>query len=188
MYGMQCHKRFYLNRFHKNLANPEDEAAQAIFQVGTDVGVLAQELFPGGINAQGEEEWHSEKTVQKTAALLNTYDIIYEAAFMFNGVICAVDILVRQGKTFYAFEVKSTNGVKPQHIEDAALQYYVLSNNGLNLGDFSILHLNREYVRVGDLNLPELFTPSSVLSDVLEKQAFIPKNIADFKKLIYKRF
>lgn len=185
MYGMQCHKRFYLNRFHKNLANPEDEAAQAIFQAGTDVGVLAQDLFPGGVNAQGDEEWHSEKTVQKTAALLNTHDIIYEAAFMFNGVICAVDILVRQGNTFYAFEVKATNGVKPQHIEDAALQYYVLSNNGLNLGDFSILHLNREYVRVGDLNLPELFTPTTVLSEVLEKQAFIPKNIADFKKLIY---
>jgi hypothetical protein len=185
MYGMQCHKRFYLNRFHKNLANPEDEASQAIFQAGTDVGVLAQDLFPGGANAQGEEEWHSEKTVQNTAALLNTHDIIYEAAFMFNGVICAVDILVRQGNTYYAFEVKATNVVKPQHIEDAALQYYVLSNNGLNLGDFSILHLNREYVRIGDLNLAELFTPTSVLSEVLEKQTFIPKNIADFKKLIY---
>jgi hypothetical protein len=185
MYGMQCHKRFYLNRFHKNLANPEDEQSQAIFQTGTDVGLLAQNLFPGGVNAQGTEEWHSELTVKRTAELLNQVDIIYEAAFMFNGVICAVDILIRQGNTFYAFEVKATNGVKAQHTEDAALQYYVLSNNGLNLGDFSILHLNREYVRIGDLNLAELFKPTSVLSEVLEKQTFIPKNIADFKKLIY---
>lgn len=185
MYGMQCHKRFYLNRFHKNLANPEDEQSQAIFQTGTDIGLLAQDLFPGGVNAQGTEEWHGEVTVKRTAELLNQVDIIYEAAFMFNGVLCAVDILVRHGNTYYAFEVKATNGVKPQHIEDAALQYYVLSNNGLNLGDFSILHLNREYVRIGDLNLAELFKPTSVLSEVLEKQTFIPKNIADFKKLIY---
>jgi hypothetical protein len=63
---MQCHKRFYLNRFHKNLANPEEEQAQAIFQTGTKVGLLAQQLFPGGINAQGEEEWHSEKTAKRT--------------------------------------------------------------------------------------------------------------------------
>ncbi|MDP3928858.1 MAG: hypothetical protein Q8R57_07530 [Bacteroidota bacterium] len=131
MYGLQCHKRFYLNRFHKELANPMDEQSQAVFQSGTDAGVLAQQLFPNGVNAQGEELWISPNTVENTAKLLNEIEVIYEAAFMFNGVICAVDILVKKGDAFYAFEVKSTNGIKAQHIEDAALQYYVLSNCGL---------------------------------------------------------
>jgi hypothetical protein len=185
MYGLQCHKRFYLNRFHKNLANPEEEQAQAIFQTGTDVGLLAQNLFPGGINAQGEDEWHGEASVKRTTEYLQTHSIIYEAAFLFNGVICAVDILVRKGNAFYAYEVKSTNSVKEQHIEDAALQYYVLSNCGLNLHDFSILHFNNEYVRVGEINIAQLFTAASVLESIEAKQAFIPKNIADFKKLIY---
>ena len=184
MYGLQCHKRFYLNRFHKELANPMDEQSQAVFQSGTDAGVLAQQLFPNGVNAQGEELWISPKTVENTAKLLNEIEVIYEAAFMFNGVICAVDILVKKGDAFYAFEVKSTNGIKSQHIEDAALQYYVLSNCGLNLADFSIIHFDSKYVRIGDINVEQLFKAESVLDAVLTKQDFIAKNIADFKKLI----
>jgi hypothetical protein len=69
---MQCHKRFYLNRFHKDLANPKVEQAQAIFQTGTNVGLLTQQLFPGGVNAHGEEEWHSEKTAKRIAVILKT--------------------------------------------------------------------------------------------------------------------
>ncbi len=198
MYGMQCHKRFYLNRFHKDLANPEEEQTQAIFQTGTDVGLLAQQLFPGGVNAQGEEEWHSETTVARTAELLKNHAIIYEAAFMFNEVLCAVDILVRKGNKYYAYEVKSTNSVKEQHIEDAALQYYIVSNAlqtftpGMfegkvipSLAEVAILHFNKEYVRIGDIEVGKLFKPSSVIEEVEAKQAYIPKNIADFKKLIY---
>lgn len=185
MYGLQCHKRFYLNRFHKSFANPEDAQMQAIFQTGTNAGELAQQLFPEGVNAQGEEKWHSDKTVRRTAELLQKHSIVYEAAFMFNDVICAVDILVRKGNAYYAYEVKSTNSVKEQHLDDAALQYYVLSNCGLNLHDFSIVHFDKEYVRIGEIEIAKLFTPTSVIDALLVKQNFISKNIADLKKLIY---
>lgn len=184
MYGLQCHKKFYLNKFHKDFANSEDEQTQAIFQRGTDVGELAQQLFPGGVNAQGDEEWHSDITAQRTAELLPDHDIIYEAAFIYNEVICAVDILVRRNNKYYAFEVKSTNDVREQHIEDAALQYYVLSNCKLQIADFSIVHFDREYVRVGEINVNNLFKAVSVLEKVELKQEFIGKNIADFKKLL----
>lgn len=184
VYGLQCHKRFYLNKFHKDFANPEDEQTQAIFQRGTDVGELAQKLFPGGVNAQGDEEWHSEITAKRTTELLPDHDIIYEAAFIYNEVICAVDILIRKGNQYYAFEVKSTNILKEQHIEDAALQYYVLSNCGISIADFSIVHFNRDYVKIGDLDVNQLFKAVSVLEEVEAKQAYIGKNIAVLKKLL----
>ena len=184
LYGMQCHKRFYLNRFHKNLANPEDAATQALFQTGTDVGVLAQQLFPGGADAQGEEQFHGLKTVKRTAELLFKTRVIYEAAFMFNDVLCAVDILVQKGDKFYAYEVKATNSVKEQHFADTALQYYVLSNSGLNLADFSVIHFDKDYVRIGEIEVGKLFKPTSVLEEVLLQQDFIGKHIADLKKLV----
>ncbi len=184
LYGLQCHKRFYLNRFHKTLANPEDEATQALFQSGTDVGLLAQQLFPGGANAQGEEKFHSLKTVKRTAELLFKYRVIYEAAFMYNDVLCAVDILVQKGNKFYAYEVKATNSVKVQHLADAALQYYVLANSGLNLADFSVIHFDKDYLRIGELEVGKLFKPSSVMKEVLLQQDFIGKHIADLKKLV----
>ena len=185
MYGLQCPKRLFLNKFHKDLANPEDEATKSIFQTGTDVGELAQQLFPNGVNAQGDEKWHSEITVKRTAELLLTNDIIYEAAFIYNEVICAVDILVKKGKNFYAYEVKSTVNVKSQYMEDAALQYYVLKNCGLEIADFSIVHLDNTYVKVGAINIPELFNATSVFEKIKEKQNAIEINIEAMKLVLH---
>lgn len=184
MYGLQCTKRLYMNKFHKTLANEEDEITQSIFQTGTYVGELAQELFPNGVNAQGDEEFHSDFTVLKTAELLLASNIIYEAAFIYNDVICAVDILVKKGDEYYAYEVKSTTKVKPQHIEDAALQYYVLKNCGLKIADFSIVHFNSSYVKFGTINIDKLFKATSVLEEVGDKQNAIETNIEAMKLLL----
>ncbi len=186
MYGCQCPKRLYLHKFHKEFANPEDEETQVIFQRGTDVGVLAQELFPGGANAQGSEQWHSYKTVAATKALMKTHSVIYEAAFIYDNVLCAVDILVKRGSTYYAYEVKSTTSVKDQHIPDAALQYHVLTQAGINLADFSIVHLNTAYTRNGALDVQQLFTAESVLEQVLEQQESITPKIAELKDVLAK--
>ena len=184
MYGLQCTKRLYMNKFHKTLANGEDEITQSIFQTGTDVGELAQQLFPNGVNAQGNEEFHSSITVLKTAELLLNNNIIYEAAFIYNEVICAVDILVKKGDEYYAYEVKSTTKVKPQHIEDAALQYYVLKNCGLKIADFSIVHFDSSYVKIGTINIDKLFKATSVLEEVGDKQNAIETNIEAMKLLL----
>jgi hypothetical protein len=174
----------YLYKKHYHLANPIDETTQLIFQTGTDVGKLAQTLFPNGVDAQGDEPYHSDKTAKNTAALIAKHDVIYEAAFIYNGVICAVDILVKHNNKYYPFEVKSTTKVKPQHIDDAALQYYVLSNAGIDLADFSIIVLNNEYVRKGDIDINELFKPISVLESLAEKQQNIADNISKLKKVL----
>jgi hypothetical protein len=184
MYGLQCAKRLYMNKFHKTLANEEDEITQSIFQTGTDVGELAQQLFPNGVNAQGDEEFHSDITVLKTDELLLTNNIIYEAAFIYNEVICAVDILVKKGDEYYAYEVKSTTKVKPQHIEDAALQYYVLKNCGLKIADFSIVHFDSSYVKIGAISIDKLFKATSVLEEVGDKQSSIETNIEAMKLLL----
>ena len=63
----------------------------------------------------------------------------------------------KDGK-WYAYEVKSTTGVKDPHKMDAALQYYVITRSGLALADISILHLNNQYIRNGELDLNQLFT------------------------------
>ncbi len=123
--------------------------------------------------------------VKKTAALIaNGEKTIYEAAFQIDGVLCAVDILVKKGTFWYAFEVKSTLGVKVQHVQDAALQYHVLTQAGLELKDISIVHLNREYVRRGLLDIEQLFTMQSVLEEVLEQQEFIQNKITELKTVL----
>jgi hypothetical protein len=49
--GVQCEKALYLHKFNSELADEISQQQEAIFQTGTNVGILAQELFPGGIDA-----------------------------------------------------------------------------------------------------------------------------------------
>lgn len=182
MYGMQCVKRLWLNRHLKNEKEAPNAMQESIFQQGTDVGVLAQQLFPGGINALPENYYMYQQSVIDTMNFIrNGHQIIYEAAFQFNGVLCALDILVKNNNKWYGFEVKGTNSVKEAHIMDAALQYYVITNAGIELEDISIIHLNRNYIRKGDLEIHKLFSMKSVVKQVKQKQQDIEKNTQIFR-------
>lgn len=163
MYGCQCPKRLWLHKFMPDVRDEEDEEQTAIFQRGADVGLLARQLFPGGVDASPLTPYLYQKSVADTARFVSQgHKIIYEAAFQYEGILCAIDILVNKKNKWFAYEVKSSTSVKTPQIQDAALQYYVINNAGLNLEDFSIVHLNGDYVRHGALNISKLFTPTSI--------------------------
>lgn len=185
MMGCQCPKRLWLHKFKPELRDEETEQQAAIFQAGTDIGMLARQLFEGGIDASPPTPFEYQKSVADTAAYIRRgANIIYEAAFQYDGILAAIDILVKKGSKWYAFEVKGTGGVKPPHIQDAALQYYVITRSGLELADISIVHLNTDYVRYGDLDIPKLFKPASVVKEVRQLQSFIETKAVELKALL----
>jgi hypothetical protein len=167
------------------LKDEETEGQAAIFQRGTDVGLLAQQLFPGGINAAPETHFEYQKSVADTAAYINDgHRVIYEAAFQFEGVLCALDILVNKNGKWHAYEVKSTTSVKPPFLLDAALQYHVLSNCGIELQDFYIMHLDSSYIRYGELEIKKLFKPVSVKKEILSLQKEIASKLIELKDVL----
>ena len=185
MYGCQCPKRLWMHKFMPLERDIEDEAQTAIFQQGTDVGILAQQLFPGGVDASPENYYSYQRSVADTARYISEgQTIIYEAAFQFDGILCAVDILVKKNNKWYAYEVKSSCSVKEPYLQDAGLQYYVITNAGLALEDIFIVHLNSGYIRNGELEINKLFTPFSVLGFVLDFQPFIASKAAELKGVL----
>ena len=74
--------------------------------------------------------------------------------------------------------------IKNVNILDASVQYYVIKNSGIDLNDISIVYLNNQYIKQGDLELDQLFNKDSVLDKVLEQQNFIEKKIERFKNRI----
>ena len=92
-----------------------------------------------------------------------------------------MDVLAFNKKKWYAYEVKSSLDVKEDHIWDAALQYYVITNSGIKLDDIYIIHVNRDYRRNGSLNHDELFIKESVKKQVLEIQDEIKQKVAELK-------
>lgn len=182
MRGCQCTKSLWLHKFKPELKDELEEAQSAIFQQGTDVGMLARQLFPGGVDASPATPFEYQQSVADTARYISDGEtVIYEAAFQYDGVLAAIDILVKKKNKWYAYEVKGSTKVKDVFVQDAALQYFVITHAGLALEDICLVHLNNTYIRNGELDMECLFSKPSIKKEILVLQTFIAKKLAELK-------
>jgi Domain of unknown function(DUF2779) len=183
--GLQCEKSLYLYKHNYNIRDETSPQLQAIFNQGNNVGILAQDLFPDGVDASPSSHFRIQESVLKTKEFIeNVESIIYEATFQFNGVLAALDILVKDEEGWKAYEVKSSTSVSDVYINDAAIQFYTIVNSGIDLKDISIVHINNQYIKDGGIDINELFTIESVFDRVQEVLPKIPNQIERFKQVI----
>ena len=179
--GLQCEKSLYLYKHYYRLKDPTSSSLQAVFDQGTNIGLLAQKLFPNGADASPKNHFKMVESVEKTQMFISQGEsIIYEATFLYNDVLAALDILVKDEEGWKAYEVKSSTKVSETYIKDAAIQYYAITNSGIYLKDISIVHINNQYTKDGELDIHQLFTIESVYDQVLE---FIPRISNEVRRL-----
>ncbi|MBW6461211.1 MAG: DUF2779 domain-containing protein [Bacteroidales bacterium] len=183
--GMKCSKSLWLH-FHQ----PEDrdetsESQQNIFDTGHSVGALAQQLFPGGIDASRGEPGKVAEAVEYTRQLIaGGQNVIYEAAFSDGETLCYIDILVKEGGKWRAYEVKASTAVKNYHIMDAAFQYYVITRSGIPLEDIFLVHINNQYIRHGEIDVQQLFAEEPLTSTILPMQETIPGQLQSLNTML----
>ena len=186
--GVQCEKQLYLYKYHYNQMDKLSDMQKAIFKRGTDVGKLAQQLFPNGIDASPKSQFEYEKAVLVTKGLIEEKQkVIYEASFNFSDVLSVADIVVNEKSGLKIFEVKSSTSISETYIRDAALQYWVISNCGYKIKDFSITYINNQYIRKGVIELDKYFIIESVLEHILPLQKWVEENVKRFKIVLSKR-
>jgi len=169
---------------HKPDLSVISEATKTVFAIGTDVGILARDYFPGGELAVTGDRPDSG-SVARTRELINQgVKIIYEATFVYDNTLVAVDILTREDGHWKLYECKATTHVKPEHVIDVAVQYYVVTGAGIPLEDASVMHLNNRYIRRGELEVNQLFTCESVLNQVQGQQEFVKTNIVSLLEML----
>lgn len=145
--GLQCSRRLWLG-WHDPEPRIEPEPG-TILAVGTDVGIAARLLVPGGILVAERPEQHAD-AVERTRDLIanSAVPAIFEAAFAFDGVLIRADILERLPSGGWRLaEVKSSTRVKPEHLHDVAIQAYVIAGCGLNVQEIQLVHVNTSYIR-----------------------------------------
>ncbi|MBT5855868.1 DUF2779 domain-containing protein [bacterium] len=184
--GVQCPKALWLTKHKKHLMAPFDESTKARFAEGTEIGELAQNLYPGG-NAITFETPFMEKFRLTDKWVQSGVPAIYEATFKHNDFMCMVDILVKVDDGWELYEVKSSTGEKDVIVDDIAAQYYILTKCGINLKKASLVHINNQYTRNGEVDIDQLFTTVDLTEKIQSKQLEVEGRLGTFKNLIFQR-
>lgn len=179
--GVQCGKSLYLHKHRPFLRDRLSPEQLARFSRGTNVGLLAQNLFPGGIDCKPGSPRQYAKSLEKTQQIISnaSANVIYEAVFQHQQVLIMLDVLVHENGSWNAYEVKSSLKISDTFLLDAALQYYVMKGAGLPINIFFLTHLNPDYNRDSQLDLHQLFIKNDVTDEVLQRQPFIEKKIEE---------
>ncbi len=172
--GAQCEKKLFFDLNRKDLKPPVSSQQQALFNTGHAVGFLAQQVLQGGLDATSDMNGNWSLAIDRTKTWLHEgKKTIYEAAFSIPNGFAALDILHHQNGERWAIEVKSSTSVKQYHLTDAAYQYFVMQTAGFQPDRFFLMHINKQYVRSGDIIPSELFHLEDITALVLEKQAWV---------------
>lgn len=183
--GCQCPKRLYLLVHEPELAIGPDAADRAIIEQGRQVGLLARQMFPGGVAVECR---NGEQAIRATRELICNPQVpaIFEAAFEYRNVFVRVDVLERRrDQRWRLIEVKSSTDVRDHHLADIAIQYRVASGAGLDVGACSLAHVNRSYVyQGGSIEPHDFFKIVDMTRLVAKSQSDVARQIgSDFRIL-----
>ena len=185
--GNQCPLKLWNDTHRRDLATPPDESLQAIFEIGNQVGELAQLRWPGGVLVDGPY-WEIDAAVARTEALMADPAVpaIYEAAIVHEGALTRVDVLARApAGSWDLIEVKSSTKVKEPFDTDVALQYWILNGAGLTVRRAGVLLLNTGYLYPGgEYDVDRLFRFEDLTEDCHRRLNEIGDQVQEFRQVM----
>lgn len=182
--GIQCKKILWLEK-HKP-EEKEETNNDRILEQGNDIHEVARYLFGSHINIEYRE--NLSQMIEDTMNTIDSYKdvIITEASFTYKNNFCSVDILKKNNNSYEIYEIKSSTELKDIYINDASYQYYVLTSLGLKVTKVSLVHINSNYIRIGDLDLDQLFIKQDITKEIKDLQENVKNNIKEINEYVEK--
>lgn len=185
-----CPKCCWLDKYRPEVKEI-NASVKARFEKGHEVGDLAKGLFGEYIETssyRADGSLNIAAMLEKTKQLLaEGVENICEAAFDYNGLYCAVDILHKENGGYAIYEVKSSSSVKDYHCADVAYQKYVLDKCGVKITSVHVVVLNKEYIRQGSLDIKQLFLidgGKDISEHITEEYNLVESNLKRAEKII----
>jgi hypothetical protein len=144
--ALRCEKKLWLG-WHERL--PYEEALPfSILDTGNRIGRGAWALFLGGVEVTEKPYEHAAAVATTAALMASDVPAIFEAAFEYDKVRIRVDVLERLRNGWGLREVKSSTSASEDkgHVDDVAVQLYVLQGAGVNITSVELIHVNNQYV------------------------------------------
>lgn len=173
--GVQCSKQLYLYKYHYKLQDPLSPETLAKFKGGHDFeDAYRAANFPFAVDiekiAKNRNDYDSltHKALQKQVA------DIFEATFVYQEVLVMNDVLTRSSGKWEIQEIKNSLELKPTHIQDIALQYFITKGAlGQDLDAKLVLNDGENGYKILDVTV-----------EVKELQVNIEANIKNFKNVL----
>ncbi len=145
-----CPKGAWIRKYHPE-AVPQDESRLSRFRQGDEVGDLARGLFGPSVNVTAYREdgkLDLPRMMENTREeMARGTEVICEAAFSYEGLYCAVDLLRREKDGWAVYEVKSSSdGLQDKYIADVSYQKYVLEHCGVRVTGVYLVCIDTSYV------------------------------------------
>jgi len=180
--GLQCPKRLWL-RTHRADLEQFSPQTLAAFNTGHRVGEVARGLFPGGVLIEYADNIPAALARTKSA-LREESGPLFEAAFSYRRVFVRSDILIPSREGPRAIEVKSSTSVKGHHLDDCAVQYWVMRGAGIAPSTVELAFIDTEFVYPGGGDYRGLFTFEDITGPVQERAADMGRWLEEFRALL----
>jgi len=152
----QCPKRLWLQIHRRDLLEVSDDTKQS-FQIGYEVGEVARGLYPDGILIKDDDDLSAALESTKTVILAYPDHPIFEATFQRDGLSVRIDLLLPTNGGYRMVEVKASASVKPYHLDDIAVQAWVMKQNNIPLHSIELAHIDTSFVYHGDGDYQGIF-------------------------------
>lgn len=187
----QCRKRLWLE-IHRPDLWVDSAASKRAFSVGHSVGDLAQKEHPDGILIGPSDpdqpiDWPKVFAETTDALHLSPRRPIFEATCCHDGVLVRADLLLPVDAKWHMAEVKSSSSVKPYHINDVAVQTWVMREEGVDIDTVELRHIDNKFVYQGNGRYSGLFRAGEVQEQIESLQAEVPRWIADARAVAASR-
>lgn len=145
---------------------PIDDSTQALFDAGHEFESYAESLFPEGVTLgfSGFDEYASlpERTRQ---AIDSGARVLFQSRFVWDDYTCICDVVeIVDDSVVDLYEIKASTSAKKEHQFDLAFQVAVLEGAGFEVRNVSVIHVNNQYVRNGDIKADKI----TQITDVTE--------------------
>lgn len=148
------------------LPEETDKNLQRVFEAGYEIEEYAYKLYPGGLNAGGDD---IREAIAKSSKLINDKTpVIFQATVSGKNLFCRADIIKYNTvlKAWDIIEVKSATEPKETYFDDLAFQKICFEEAGHKVGNIYLIHINNQYVKNGAINPHELLTEVDVSAEV----------------------
>lgn len=186
MSSLQCLKKVHLEVHRKELAQVS-AATEAAFRMGHAVGDMAiQNYGQGAGETIPYNRGNFAAAIEQTRQLMDSqFSLpVFEATLEYEDVLVREDVLLPDNGGWRIVEVKAATSLKPEYVQDCAIQAWVHQGAGYDFNRISLAHVDNQFVYQGDGNYQGLLIEQDLTKTVRELLPSVPVWVEQAKKAV----